>query len=200
LRQGAVFKPRFFLGPSLICFATPTMRLDDDDFSLFGLPQRQAQSRVDIDASWKALQALVHPDRFAAEGASAQRLAMQWAVRVNEAHQRLRDPLKRAAYLCELRGAPLQANENTSMPASFLLEQMAWREDLDEAQTLAAVRDIDAAVATRESQLLDAVQDLLDQQGKAKAAAGQVRALMFIARFRADLRANIDRRLEALGQ
>jgi molecular chaperone HscB len=99
-----------------------------------------------------------------------------------------------------LRGAPLQANENTSMPASFLLEQMAWREDLDEAQTLAAVRDIDAAVATRESQLLDAVQDLLDQQGKAKAAAGQVRALMFIARFRADLRANIDRRLEALGQ
>ncbi len=176
------------------------MRLDDDDFSLFGLPQRQAQSRADIDASWKALQALVHPDRFAAEGGSAQRLAMQWAMRVNEAHQRLRDPLKRAAYLCELRGVPLQANENTSMPASFLLEQMAWREDLDEAQTLAEVRDIDAAVATREVQLLDEVQDLLDQQGNVKAAAGQVRALMFIARFRADLRSNIDRRLEALGQ
>jgi molecular chaperone HscB len=86
------------------------------------------------------------------------------------------------------------------MPASFLLEQMTWREDLDEAQTLAEVRDIDAAVATREAQLLDAVQDLLDQQGNAKAAVGQVRALMFIARFRADLRANIDRRLEALGQ
>jgi molecular chaperone HscB len=143
---------------------------------------------------------LVHPDRFAAEGASAQRLAMQWALRVNQAHQRLRDPLKRAAYLCELRGVPLQANENTSMPASFLLEQMAWREDLDEAQTLAEVRDIDASVATREAQLLDDVQELLDQQDNAMAAAGQVRALMFIARFRADLRSNIDRRLEALGQ
>ena len=86
------------------------------------------------------------------------------------------------------------------MPASFLLEQMAWREDLDEAQTLAEVRDIDASVATREAHLLDDVQDLLDQQDNAMAAAGQVRALMFIARFRADLRSNIDRRLEALGQ
>lgn len=172
------------------------MRLDDDDFSLFGLPQRQAQTRADIDARWKALQAKVHPDRFSADGASAQRLAMQWAVRVNEAHQRLRDPLKRAAYLCELRGAALQANENTSMPASFLIEQMAWREGLDAAEGLAAVEQIDAEVAAREQALLAEVQRLLDDHGDAKAAAQQVRALMFIARFRSD----IDKRLDALGQ
>ena len=85
------------------------MKLDDDDFSLFGLPQRQAQDRAEIESRWKALQAQVHPDKFAAQGAAAQRLAMQWALRVNEAHQRLRDPLKRAAYLCELRGAPASA-------------------------------------------------------------------------------------------
>ena len=124
------------------------MRLDDDDFSLFGLPQRQAQDRAEIDARWKALQAQVHPDKFAAEGAAAQRVAMQWAVRVNEAQQRLRDPLKRAAYLCELRGAPLQANQNTRMPVHFLMEQMAWREAMDEAEGLAAVQAIDVAVAS----------------------------------------------------
>ena len=170
------------------------MRLDDDDFSLFGLPQRQAQTRADIDARWKALQAKVHPDKFSSEGAASQRLAMQWAVRVNEAHQRLRDPLKRAAYLCELRGAPLLANENTRMPASFLMEQMAWREGLDEAEGLAAVEQIDAEVLQREQALLAEVERLLDAQGDAAAAAEQVRALMFLARFRAD----IDKRLEAL--
>lgn len=111
------------------------MKLDDDDFILFGLPQRFAQDGAEIAERWKALAAKVHPDRFAADGAASQRLAMQWALRVNEAHQRLRDPLKRASYLCELRGAPIQANENTRMPAAFLMEQMEWRESLDEAKT-----------------------------------------------------------------
>lgn len=168
------------------------MRLDDDDFSLFGLPQRQAQNRAEIDARWKALQGRVHPDRFAADGAAAQRLAMQWAVRVNEAQQRLRDPLRRAAYLCELRGAPLKANENTRMPVSFLTEQMAWREAMDEAGGADAVHAIDDQVAAREAALLVEVEGLLDEKNDAAAAAEQVRALMFIARFRQD----IDKRLE----
>ncbi|WP_163768973.1 Fe-S protein assembly co-chaperone HscB, partial [Providencia stuartii] len=77
----------------------------------------------------------VHPDRFASEGAAAQRVAMQWAMRVNEGYQRLKDPLKRAAYLCELRGAPVQAENNTAMPPAFLMQQMAWREALDDAIT-----------------------------------------------------------------
>lgn len=173
------------------------MKLDDDDFALFGLPQRQAQDRAEIEARWKVLAAQVHPDKFAAEGAAAQRQAMQWSLRVNEAHQRLRDPLKRAAYLCELRGAPLQVEDNTRMPATFLMEQMSWREALDEAgRDAAAVQALDDEVAARERELLADVQRLLDQANEPLQAAAQVRALMFIARFRAD----IDKRLEALGQ
>jgi molecular chaperone HscB len=76
------------------------------------------------------------------------------------------------------------------------MEQMAWREGLDEAQGLAAVEQIDAEVAAREQALLGDVERLLDQSGDAAAAAEQVRALMFIARFRSD----IDKRLDALGQ
>ena len=75
------------------------MKLDSDDFELFGLPRRFALDRSELDTRWRELQAEVHPDRFAVEGAAAQRVAMQWAVRVNEAYQRLKDPLKRAAYL-----------------------------------------------------------------------------------------------------
>src|ERR1700752_1756104 len=98
------------------------MRLDSDDFELFGLERCQAQSREALDARWRALQAEVHPDRFVAQGAAAQGVAMQWAVRVNEAYRRLSDPLRRAAYLCELHGAPIGAEDNTAMPSGFLME------------------------------------------------------------------------------
>ena len=125
------------------------MRLTDNDFQLFGLPETQAQARADIDARWKALQAEVHPDRFAAEGAAAQRVAMQWAMRVNEGYQRLKDPLKRAAYLCELRGAPVQAENNTAMPPAFLMQQMEWREALDDASSETALEALDEDLESR---------------------------------------------------
>src|SRR5690606_37929011 len=107
-----------------------------------GLPRAFALDRATLDAQWKALQAKVHPDRFAAEGGTAQRVAMQWAVRVNEAHQRLKDPLKRAAYLCELAGAPIRSESNTAMPADFLMQQMQWREALEDAGSAAQVQTL----------------------------------------------------------
>jgi molecular chaperone HscB len=170
------------------------MNLADDDYTLFGLPQQFALDRADLDARRRDLQARVHPDRFASEGAAAQRLAMQWAVRVNEAWQRLKEPLSRAAYLCERRGVPINAERNTAMPAAFLMQQMAWREALDEAQGPADVEALDASVAADESQMFVRLGSLLDEEQDTAAAAAQVRALMFVARFRQD----IARRLDAL--
>jgi len=170
------------------------VKLSDDDFTLFGLPRRQALQRAEIDARRRDLQAQVHPDRFASEGAAAQRLAMQWAVRVNEAYQRLKDPLARAAYLCELRGVPVDAERNTAMPGAFLMQQMQWREALEEAQGLTDVEGLDEQVARDEAARLAELTTLLDERNDTAAAAAQVRALMFVGRFRAD----IARRLEAL--
>ena len=172
------------------------MKLDSDDFELFGIPKRFAQDRAVLDARWLALQAEVHPDKFAAEGAAAQRVAMQWAVRVNEAYQRLKDPLKRAAYLCELKGSPIDAQNNTAMPSNFLMQQMAWREALHEATSLSEVESLADEVAARQKAAFDELQQTFDDRQDASAAAQQVRALMFVERFAAD----IDRRLEALGQ
>jgi molecular chaperone HscB len=170
------------------------VNLSDDDFTLFGLPQRFALDRALLDQRWRQLQAEVHPDRFAADGAAAQRAAMQWAVRVNEAYQRLKEPLARGAYLCELRGAAIDAERNTAMPASFLMQQMAWREALDDAADVTAVERLDAEVLAAERALLADLQRLLDDAADAPAAAAEVRALMFVRRFRAD----IERRLDAL--
>lgn len=170
------------------------MNLDADDFTLFAVPAAFAQDRAALDARWKALQAEVHPDRFASQGAAAQRVAMQWAVRVNEAYQRLKDPLKRAAYLCERNGAPIGAENNTAMPGAFLMQQMEWREALDDARTESALAALDDDAAAAEAAALAQAAQLLDQRHDAQAAAAQVRALMFIQRFRAD----IDQRLAAL--
>jgi molecular chaperone HscB len=168
--------------------------ITSDDFTLFGLPERYALDRAQLDLRRRELQAEVHPDRFAAEGAAAQRVAMQWAMRINEAWQRLKDPLKRAAYLCELRGVPIAAHDNTAMPAEFLMQQMAWREALEEAGTLAEVERLDAQIAQEERSEFERLAALLDERNDTAAAAAQVRALMFVARFRED----IARRLDAL--
>lgn len=170
------------------------MKLSDDDFTLFGLPQRHALDRAALDARWRQLQAEVHPDRFASEGAAAQRVAMQWAVRVNEAYARLKDPLARAAYLCTLRGAAIDAERNTAMPPAFLLQQMQWREALDDATGAAEVEALADTVAAAEAQLLAQAGHKLDQADDPAGAAADVRALMFVQRFRHDL----ERRLDAL--
>ena len=169
------------------------MKLDDDDFTLFDLPRRHQLDRVDLDRRWRDLQSQVHPDRFAAQGDAAQRMAMQWAVRVNEAYQRLKDPLRRGAYLCELAGAAIQAENNTAMPAAFLMQQMEWREALDDARTQSAVQALDDSVQQAEAQLLDELGLTLDQRNDSVGAAQRVRALMFVHRFRQD----IERRLDA---
>jgi molecular chaperone HscB len=164
------------------------MNLGDNDFVVFGLPERFALDRSDLDARRRQLQAQAHPDRFAAEGEAARRVAMQWSVRINEAYTRLRDPLARAAYLCALRGAPVDAERNTAMPAAFLMQQMQWREALDEAAGDAgALQAIDDEVREVEQATLRDVSALLDTDDKPAAAAEHVRALMFLGKFRRDL-------------
>ncbi len=168
------------------------MNLNDDDFALFGLPEQFAQDRDAIDARWKEMQREAHPDKFAAQGAAAQRVAMQWSVRINEAYQRLKDPLKRAAYLCELRGAPINAENNTAMPADFLVEQMEWREALDDAQDESALDGLNYKLSAARKDAIARIAALLDDTGDAGAASQQVRALMFIERFGADVEARYE--------
>jgi molecular chaperone HscB len=165
--------------------------LADNDFVLFGLVEQFAQDAATLDAKWKALQRETHPDKFAAQGASAQRLAMQWSVRINEAYQRLKDPLKRAAYLCELRGAPINAERNTAMPAAFLMRQIEWREQADEATTDEQIEALLAEVSAQKQNLLAQCGRALDDGDASQAiydkASGLVRSLMFIEKFESEL-------------
>ena len=168
------------------------MNLQSSDFELFDLAPRFAQDNAAVEARWKELQREVHPDKFSTEGAAAQRLAMQWSVRINEAYRRLKDPLKRAAYLCELHGEPVNAENNTAMANDFLLQQMQWREELEEAAGMDELDRLARQVALARLELLQQCAQLLDEKQDYKAAVQQVRALMFIERFASDVQSRLD--------
>ena len=165
--------------------------LADNDFVLFGLAEQFDLDANALTQQWKTLQREAHPDKFAAQGATAQRLAMQWSVRINEAYQRLKEPLKRAAYLCELRGAPINAENNTAMPASFLMQQIEWREAADDATSDGQIETLLAEVSAHKQNLLSqcgrALDEIDDPQANTHKACDLVRSLMFIEKFESEL-------------
>ncbi|MFT4191220.1 MAG: iron-sulfur cluster co-chaperone HscB C-terminal domain-containing protein, partial [Comamonas sp.] len=90
----------------------------------------------------------------------------------------------------------IDAERNTAMPAAFLMHQLEWREALDEAGDLAALDALEREVQGERRKTEATLHWLLDEKGDYAAAAQQVRALMFIARFADEL----DTRAEALGR
>ena len=164
-------------------------------FELFHLPQQFAIDLKALDQAYRDVQNQVHPDKFARSPDAEKRVAMQWATRANEAYQTLRSPMRRATYLCELHGVDLGTESNTSMAPAFLMQQMEWREALDDAR---AGKDVNALAAldreladTRRAQL-EQIGAALDGEDYRQAALG-VRQLMFLEKFGDEVAAAFDR-------
>jgi len=163
------------------------MNLTDDDFTLMGLPRRYGIDHQALDQRWHQMQLHTHPDRFAGQGAAAQRIAMQWSMRINEAYRRLQHPIQRAAYICKLHGIDIETQDNTQMPREFLMQQMAWREALEESSEPAVLQVLHRTVESAASNIHALVEKLLDMDSDFTKAAQQVRAWMFIDKFLQDL-------------
>lgn len=160
-------------------------------FELFHLPQRFAVDMAALDNAYREVQGRVHPDRFVSASDAEKRVAMQWATRANEAYQTLKSPFKRAAYLCELNGIDLQTESNTSMPREFLMQQMEWREALEEAKAakdLDALENLEAELRALRNAKVAHLGELLDASVFDEAAQG-VRQLMFLDKFDAEVHA-----------
>ncbi|MCM0045179.1 MAG: Fe-S protein assembly co-chaperone HscB [Burkholderiaceae bacterium] len=157
----------------------------ENHFALFQMTPAFGIDSARLDAAYRELQARVHPDKFVAATDAEKRVAMQWATRANEAYQTLKSPLKRAAYLCELNGVDLGIESNTAMPPAFLMQQMEWRESLDDARhakDLAALESLDAELRTARRRQLNDIAALLDG-GNFQQAGERVRQLMFVEKF-----------------
>jgi molecular chaperone HscB len=174
---------------------TSLSSLSDSHFVLFGLPEQFEIDAETLDHAYRTVQAQVHPDRFAAAGDAQKRVAMQWATRANEAYQTLRDPLKRAKYLLHLRGIDVGAENNTAMEPAFLMQQMEWREAIEDAVGAKNVDALDAlATDLRDDERARFVKlAALIGSGSNQAAAEAVRQLMFIERVASEIDAQIER-------
>lgn len=153
-----------------------------DHFTLLDLPRQQALNGDELDQKFRSLQALVHPDRHVQAGNAQQRLAMQWATRVNEAYQVLKPPGQRALYLLTLLGFDPQVESNTAMPTAFLMQQMELREEVMAARAAGDEVFLEAAHETLHRDITEAHQQLItliDHQHDYKTAAELVRKLMF---------------------
>ncbi len=158
-------------------------------FELFQLPEAFAIDMTTLNQAFHEMQGRVHPDKFATASDQEKRVAMQWATRVNEAYVTLKSPLKRASYLCELHGVDLETESNTSMPPEFLMQQMEWREALDDARaekSLAALESLDAELRALRHEALTQIAHQFDLHDYT-AAALAIRKLMFVEKFAADV-------------
>jgi molecular chaperone HscB len=163
--------------------------LSRNHFELFGLPARFAVPMDAIERTYHEIQGRVHPDRYVGASDAERRTAMQWATRVNEAYETLREPLKRARYLLALRGVDAGIETNTAMPAAFLMAQMEWREAVEEAAGAGDVDALDRLLARLRREMhaeLAALGRELDE-GRDADAAASVRRLMFHEKIRADI-------------
>jgi molecular chaperone HscB len=128
----------------------------------------------------------VHPDRFAHAGDAERRLSMQWATHANEAYQTLKKPLARARYLLHLAGHDVEAENNTAMPADFLMEQMEWREAVMEARNGGDHHELEHLHNRLRIDIqgrYDELEVLLDEAGDLDGATDRVRRLMFLEKL-----------------
>lgn len=159
-------------------------------FSLFQLPSQFNIDLTQLNTSYRVIQTQSHPDRFVTATSAEKLSAMQLATTANEAYQTLKNPAARATYLLQLQNIDAVAETNTVMPASFLMQQMEWRETLEDAKQAKDLNKLKALLSemrTEAAALQADLTDLLDKNHDLITATGSTRKLIFIDKVSADV-------------
>ena len=164
-------------------------------FQLFGLNARYHIDSAQLEQHYRTLQAQVHPDKFSHLSETERRISMQWSTRVNEAYQTLKNPVRRARYLLSLHGVDTQEETNTAMPAAFLMEQMEWREAIEEAQQAQdedALTELETRLQREMHELERQLAVKIDDEQEYAAAAEAVRKLKFLEKLAEEILSAFD--------
>ncbi len=158
-------------------------------FELFGLSPAFNIDLSQLESNYRKIQSESHPDRFVTAPTAEKLESMQTATLANMAYQTLKHPAGRAKYLLELQGIIAISDANTAMPTDFLMQQMEWREALENAKIAKNVDALEDLLheMQAEAKILQAdLIDLLDAKKDYSTATETTRKLIFIDKVCAD--------------
>ncbi|MDD2768345.1 MAG: Fe-S protein assembly co-chaperone HscB [Methylococcus sp.] len=159
-------------------------------YEFFQMPEIFRLDLSVLDSHYLELQARVHPDKAAHLSDVEKRLSLQWATFANEAYHTLKRPLDRARYLLRINGVDTREEDNTAMPAEFLLEQIEWREEMQDAvagRSEAALDRLGFRLKKEMDHLIESLGAMLDVEQSHPEAAVLVRQLAFLEKLKRDL-------------
>ncbi|EGV34714.1 Fe-S protein assembly co-chaperone HscB [Neisseria weaveri] len=159
-------------------------------FQLFSLPEQFPLDNDALEQRYRTAAAQCHPDKFAAASSFEQKQAMMMASLVNEAYQTLKSPLERAAYLLKQQQIDADAPEHTSFAPDFLMQQMEWREALEDARAennQTALANLDNDISGEQNTLYGQLQTAFEQ-AQYEQAAELVRKGRFLNKLRQEIR------------
>lgn len=127
-------------------------------FEIFDIPVVFDYDAATVTGRYRDLQKAVHPDNFVSSSDQEKRISMQHTSKINEAFNTLKDPVQRALYMLKLRGMDINFENETTMDAEFLMEQLELRESLAEIgvdeQSLDKLDTMSAGVKDKLSNLM----------------------------------------------
>ena len=164
-------------------------------FELFGLNPIFNIDLAILESAYRKIQSETHPDRFVTATATEKLSSMQQSTLANEAYQCLRNPANRAKYLLELQSITAISETNTAMPTEFLMQQMEWREAIEDASSaldITALENILDEIRADAKKLQTDLIDLLDIKKDYVSATDATRKLIFMDKVSEDINRAIE--------
>ena len=166
-------------------------------FALFGLSPSFELDLEDVGARYREQARAIHPDRFAGASEREQRQALERSATLNDAYQTLKHPTRRARHLLALRGheVPLEA---TVQDPDFLLQQLQWREELEELQDdedLAGVEAFKRRLKAAHQSMNESFAALWQDESRIGDAERLVRRMQFLDKLSQEVR-QLEERLD----
>ena len=164
--------------------------MKDEYFSLFELEPSFNIDLANLESNYRSLQSASHPDRFVTATNADKLASMHTATLANEAYLTLKNPANRAKYLLSLQGIDAIKETNTHMPADFLMQQMEWREAIDDAKSandVAALESLLNEMQQAAKALQTQLVSLMDDKKDYVLATDVTRKLIFIDKVSADI-------------